>query len=410
MKTGKERMLAAYEDGSQDDIPNRIFLTDSATMRGHFWREIQGDTPWWMKNTFGTRNDPDFSKRLKIEENIAKAFDLDCLWIQGVIGSREWRRNQAVISTARDDYSVNVMPTKWVEPREYRRNVLLEKIPPEGYKRPSMSLTRPVLDMADLIKTKEDIAYYVNVIKAEELIETGQVDWLETCLNKFGDEYWIQTRVGSPLSMIDRLVGTANLLIWIIKKPKFVHQLLDEACHKSEEEIKAYSKVLADREGLSVYAWEWYAGSILSPEQWETFGKPYYQRLIKTAHQGGMKMGARICNAGMAWEEGIKKALTMSPDHLHLEADIKANRMDLAWQADLLKREGYQKNITLMGNIDLIAYGSSDELEKEVKRQIEIGREYGKFIMSPGVGINPLTTFEWAQEYVHLVRKYGRIK
>jgi uroporphyrinogen-III decarboxylase len=412
MKTGKERMLAAYEEGSQDDIPNRIFYTDAALSMGHFWGEIQGDTPWWMLYTFGTRNDPDFSKRLKVEENIAKALDLDCLWILGLCGSSEWRKNQAIISSHRGDYAVNVMPTKWGEPSTWRRSVLLEKVPQHSYHRPSMDSTKPLIDMTDLIQTKEDIEYYVNVTKAEELIEEGRLDWLEAAIEKFGDEYFIQTRVGPPLTATAGLLGSSNFLPMIIKKPKFVKQILEEQCCKCEEQIKAYGKILAGREGVSVYAWEWYCGTILSPKQWVTFGKPYYQRLINAAHQGGMKMGLRMGTVGMDWEEGLKEGLKMKPDHVHLEEDgMKGVRTDLAWQADLLKREGYQKDIALMGNINatnLIMSGSSEELEKEVKRQIDIGREYGKFIMSPGVLIAPETTFERLQEYVRLIRKYGK--
>jgi uroporphyrinogen-III decarboxylase len=92
---------------------------------------------------------------------------------------------------------------------------------------------------------------------------------------------------------------------------------------------------------------------------------------------------------------------------------MKGVRTDLAWQAALLKKEGYQKDIALMGNINttnLIARSSSSELEEEVKRQMDIGREYGKFIMSTGVLIAPETTFERLQEYIRFVRKYGRKK
>ncbi|UCH01517.1 MAG: hypothetical protein JSV20_06550, partial [Candidatus Bathyarchaeota archaeon] len=192
MSSSKERMLAAFNNGSPDDIPHGIFDTTLVPMRGHFWTELQGDTPWWMYNTFGTRNDPDFSKRLKVEENLLKAFDHDWVWTHGLCPSREWRRNQAVISTARGDYSVNVLPTKWGDPREYRSNVLLEKCPPEGYHRPSRDKTRPIIDMAELIQTKLDVKYYVNTIKAEELIANGRLDWLEAVLKRFGDQYFIQ--------------------------------------------------------------------------------------------------------------------------------------------------------------------------------------------------------------------------
>jgi uroporphyrinogen-III decarboxylase len=415
MMNGKERMLAAFEEGSPDDIPSGTFYTTLAPIRGHFWEEIQGDMPWWMYNTLGTRNDPDFSKRLKVEKNLLGVFDHDWVWTWGLCASREWRRNQAIISTARGDFSVNVMPTKWGEPREYRRNVLLEKIPPYDYNRPSMDVTRPLIDMADLIQTKEDVEYYVNVKKAEELIEEGRLDWLEAVLKKFGDEYWIQiSSSGAPFTRIDSLIGSATLLPMIVKKPKLLHQLLDAAARKSIEEIKAYSKVLAGREGLGVHCWEWYTGEVLSPDQWETLSKPYLQKMIKVAQQNGIKFTLSLTGAGMTWEEGIKRMLTMKPDSFHLEEEgMKGVRTDLAWQTEFLKREGYKKDIVLQGNVNttsLLEFGSSVEVEEEVKRQIEIGREYGKFIMMLGVTISLETSLERVQEYCRLIRKYGRKK
>jgi len=404
-------MLAAFNNGNPDDIPHGIFDTTLVPMRGHFWTELQGDTPWWMYNTFGTRNDPDFSKRLKVEENLLKAFDHDWVWTRGLCPSRDWRRNQAVISTARGDYSVNVLPTKWGDPREYRSNVLLEKCPPEGYHRPSRDKTRPIIDMAELIQTKLDVKYYVNTIKAEELIANGRLDWLEAVLKRFGDQYFIQVRISSPLTRVDSLVGTSALLAMIIKKPKLVHHLLDEAARKSVEEIEAYSKILGGREGLGVHCWEWYTGEILSPQQWETFGKPYLQKMVNTAKQRGIKFTLSLTGAGMGWEDGIRRMLTMKPDSLHLEEDMKAVRTDLAWQAALLTAEGHQKDITLQGNInttDLLAYGPIEEVETEVKRQIDIGRDYGKFIMMLGVILASETSLERVHEYCRLVRKYGR--
>jgi hypothetical protein len=188
MTTGKERMMEAFEDGSPDDVPNGTFYTTLAPLRGHFWAELQGDMLWWMYNTLGTRNDPYFTKRLKVEENLLKVFDQDWVWTRGLCPCREWRMNQAIISTHRGDFSVNVLPTRWGEPRTWRRNVLLEKIPPEGYHRPSMDVAKPILDMAELVQTKEDVEYYVDVVKAEELIEDGRLDWLEAVLNRFGNE------------------------------------------------------------------------------------------------------------------------------------------------------------------------------------------------------------------------------
>jgi hypothetical protein len=106
--------------------------------------------------------------------------------------------------------------------------------------------------------------------------------------------------------------------------------------------------------------------------------------------------------------------LEMPLDALALEEGLKGMYTELSWQSQLLKDKGLQDKITLFGNVATVALikdGSSAELEREIKRQVDIGRDYGKFIMSPGSApITPDTTYERLVEYCKLARKYGRGK
>jgi len=102
----------------------------------------------------------------------------------------------------------------------------------------------------------------------------------------------------------------------------------------------------------------------------------------------------------------------MKPDGIHLEESKKGFDTDLSWQANVLKTRGLQDEITLFGNLDainIVQEGTSEELETEVKRQIEVGRnEYGgRFVMDVGSPITPETSLERAIEYMNLVRKHG---
>jgi len=103
----------------------------------------------------------------------------------------------------------------------------------------------------------------------------------------------------------------------------------------------------------------------------------------------------------------------MKPDGIHLEESKKGFDTDLSWQADVLKAQSFQDEITLFGNVDsvnIVQEGTKEELEREVKRQIDIGREEydGRFIMDVGSPITPETSLERLIEYMNLVRKHGR--
>ena len=143
--------------------------------------------------------------------------------------------------------------------------------------------------MAEFIQTKEDVEYYVNVTKAEELIELGRLDWFEALVKRFADEYFILLYVSTPFTQLDHLIGTQNILRMIIKKPKLIHQLLDKLAHKNIEVMKACAKIFGRREGIGSHNWEWYTDLILSPKQWETFSKPYVGKVVKAANTGTFK-------------------------------------------------------------------------------------------------------------------------
>jgi uroporphyrinogen-III decarboxylase len=47
----------------------------------------------------------------------------------------------------------------------------------------------------------------------------------------------------------------------------------------------------------------------------------------------------------------------------------------------------------------------SEELRREVQRQLDIGRRHGKFVMSLGSPVTPKTSVSRVREYVDLVRE-----
>ena len=103
----------------------------------------------------------------------------------------------------------------------------------------------------------------------------------------------------------------------------------------------------------------------------------------------------------------------MKPDGIHLEDGKKGFDTDVAWQASVLTKLGLQDEVTIFGNVHPINYvqeGTSEDLEMEVKRQIDVGRdEYGgKFILDVGSPVTPETSLERLQEYMKLTRKYGK--
>ncbi len=393
MMTGKERILAAFEEGSPQDIPNVLNYAHLALWRGpHFWDEFAESKPWWIKNAW------DIAELQKVEETMQKKLNMDWVWGASLCPSKEWRKNHIVVPTARAVYMRDITPG--AEVWQY----IIEEPPPEG-----IHATYPNVDLSEVIKTKEDVEKYVYVRKTETIIEEGRTDWVEALVKKFGDEKFILSEIESPLEAACDFMGPMPSIKLFIKNPTLLKQLVDRKADAIIEEIKAHAKIGTD----GIWTWEWYTGEVISPAQFEMIGKPAIQRCIHVAQQLGLKYIFYPTGVGKDWQAGFESILDMKPDGIHLEESKKGFDTDLSWQADVLKAQGFQKEITLFGNVDsvnIVQEGTKEELEREVKRQINIGREeyYGRFIMDVGSPITPETSLERLIEYMNLVRKHGR--
>ena len=90
-------------------------------------------------------------------------------------------------------------------------------------------------------------------------------------------------------------------------------------------------------------------------------------------------------------------------DCISLEESKKRFEIDLAWVNEVV--EG---RVCIFGNLDSIGVlqnGTREELRGEVRRQVEIGREYGRFVMSLGSPVTPRTSASRVREYVDLVAR-----
>jgi len=393
MMTGKERILAAFGDGSPEDIPSVLNYAHLALWRGpHFWNDFAEGKPWWIKELW------DIPKLLEVEETMQRKLGTDWIWGADICPSKEWRKNHMVVPTSRAVYMRDITPgaTVW--------QYIIEEPPPEG-----THATYPNVDLSGIIKTKEDVEKYVYVRKAETLIEEGRTDWVEAVVKKFGHEKFIVSQIGSPLEAACDFMGPMPSIRLFMKNPTLLKQLVDRTADATIEEIKAYAKMGSD----GVWAWEWYTGEVISPAQFEAIGKRAIQRCIRAAQQLGLKFIFYPTGVGKDWQAGFESILDMKPDGIHLEESKKGFDTDVSWQANVLKTRGLQDEITLFGNLDainIVQEGTSEELESEVKRQIDVGRnEYGgRFVMDVGSPITPETSLKRLIEYINLVRKHGR--
>jgi uroporphyrinogen-III decarboxylase len=393
MKTGKERMIDAFGAGSPDDIPSVLCYANLAMWRGpHFWDSFAEGKPWWIKNSW------DIPKLLEVVETQQRKINMDWIWGAGLCPSREWRKNHMVVQTSRATYMRDITPGTQVT------QYIIEEPPPEG----THSLY-PNVDLSSIIKTIEDVEKYIFVRKAETIIEEGRTDWLESVIKKFGEHKFIVSSIGSPFSRACDFYGPMPSLKLFIKNPTLLKQLVEKMADQIIETIKAFAMMGSD----GVWAWEWYTGEMISFERYNTIGKSAVERCIRAAQKLGLKYIYYPTGVGKNWQAGFESMIKMKPDGIHLEDSRKGFDTNISWQANVLKTLHLEDDVTIFGNvhpINLLQEGTSKELDREVMRQINIGRnDYaGRFIMDAGSPITPETTLDRVVEYMELTRKYGK--
>lgn len=140
--------------------------------------------------------------------------------------------------------------------------------------------------------------------------------------------------------------------------------------------------------------------TIMSPAQYEDFIGPYHQRIVKHAHDRGLKMVKH--SDGMLKpfypyfiEEGFDAIHPIQPDCLDIGS---------------VKRE-FGDKLCVMGNIDcsyLLVFGSPEDVDKKVKETIEIAAPGGGYIISSSNTIHPGVKPENYIALVKAARKYGK--
>ncbi len=175
-----------------------------------------------------------------------------------------------------------------------------------------------------------------------------------------------------------------------------VEALCRRLTESSMEILKAYSKM-----GVDIIWFEECLASAneISLSKFDRFCLPYNVELLSEINRLGMKSIYYPCGDV---RDRLELMIEAGPDCMSLEESKKGFEIDLAWVNEVV--EG---RVCIFGNLDSIGVlqnGTREELRGEVRRQVEIGREYGRFVMSLGSPVTPRTPASRVREYVDLVR------
>lgn len=246
-----------------------------------------------------------------------------------------------------------------------------------------------------IIKSPKEIEF----LKVVNPLKDGKLPILIEALRLTRDALIKEVDVGAamsgPFSVAASLVGTENLLKWMIKYPKSVHTLMEIVVESNNKYIEEVANL-----GLSIgFADPVSSNSLISPKQFREFSLPYLQKNVdKIKEKTGNAPGIHICGKSRGiWEDVARTGISnFSIDNIEDLEEAKKVIGD---------------RVIITGNVppvDVIYKGTKEEIFKSVKECIAKGYDSKKgYILSTGCQIPMNTPIEKVEMFIDAAKTYG---
>ncbi|MHB9924436.1 uroporphyrinogen decarboxylase family protein [Clostridium botulinum] len=210
------------------------------------------------------------------------------------------------------------------------------------------------------------------------------------------DEVDVGAAMSGPFSVAASVVGTENLLKWMIKYPKKVHTLMDIVAESNNRYIEEVAKL-----GVSIgFADPVSSTSLISPKQFKEFSLPALKKNInKIKEKTGGAPGIHICGKSKElWEDVVNAGIS------NFSID---NAEDLEEAKNIMG-----DRVVITGNVppvDVVYRGNKEAIFKSVKGCIKKGHDSKKgYILSTGCQIPMHTPIENIEMFMEAGKTYGK--
>ncbi len=251
------------------------------------------------------------------------------------------------------------------------------------------------------IMTKEDVDKLwgrPRKPKEKTKIEIAKDDWQKRLIDKYGDTVLMTAGGISPFVQTCYTLGFETSLIMMKENPDVFIYMMDRFF---EDSLSHYEWVSACGYDAILIAESWASVDIISPEQYEKFAFPYQKKAIQSAQSQGLK--AILYSTGYVMPI-LQKMCELGADALTIEEGRKGQPMDIG-----KVREIVGPKQCIFGNFDaenVLLKGNKEDIEREVKRQIDSAGRDGAFIMGTGSPVCDDTDPENVDHFINFTRKY----
>jgi uroporphyrinogen-III decarboxylase len=224
-------------------------------------------------------------------------------------------------------------------------------------------------------------------------------DIFDLISKKAGSQYAIHGEVTSPFDYFLNLFGLRNGMLALVDEPA-----------KSKEILQRYAAGIVkialgqiEHRVDAIKISSPYAGAgFISPEFYQRFVQPYESQIVQAVRSRGVFVYIHTCGAindrlEMMVEAGVSGIECLDPPPL--------GNVELA---EAKKRVGGK--IFIKGNIDpvnVLLHGTIQDVERDARRRIEVGKSGGGFILSSACSVAPHTKRENLQVLARVAQQVG---
>lgn len=246
-----------------------------------------------------------------------------------------------------------------------------------------------------IVKKPEDISK----LKLIDPWKDGKLPILLEALQKIRDEIGDEADIGAsmtaPFSVCASVIGTDNLLRWIVKKPDIVHKIMDIITLCNDEYIRALGSI-----GFSTGFCDPVAStSLIKKKHFDEFVLPYFSRNVENVIKYcNSKPTIHICGKSKElWKDIVECGIgNFSID----------NCEDLQEAKEIMGDK-----VCITGNVppvDALLFGTKEDIDLAVKECVK--KAYDSpcgFILSTGCQIPKGTKIENIEHFMEAGKKYG---
>lgn len=210
------------------------------------------------------------------------------------------------------------------------------------------------------------------------------------------DKVDVSASMSGPFSVAASVVGTENLMKWMIKYPKKIHTLMEIVAEANNRYIEEVAKL-----GVSIgFADPVSSTSLISPKQFREFSLPALQKNVdKIKETTGSAPSIHICGKSKEiWEDVVNTGISnFSIDNVEDLEEAKEIMGD---------------RVVITGNVppvDVMHLGTKEDISKSVKECIKKGHDSKNgYILSTGCQIPMHTPMENIEMFMEAGSIYGK--